>query len=213
MRGIERGTPHFERTARQSKPTEQLNPHHEGGNGSLGLPRTVHESAKPPPESPAYEGRQSTSVQQPQAESEAAPAKRPRGRPRFEEVQLQFSHEALRYEELSSFYERLRLTSVQEPQPEGEPVPAQPKRKRGRPKLSEFSEEERLQRRKDRFWRSTRRELHNEMKQLRAVLSAKEIRDVKRLGQYTREGAKQQISRWAEDSVEITIWPGQKARE
>jgi hypothetical protein len=39
-------------------PEAQRTPH-EGGNGTLGLPRTVHESAKPPPE------------------------KRPRGRPRL----------------------------------------------------------------------------------------------------------------------------------
>ena len=31
-------------------PEPQRNPH-EGGNGAFGLPRTVHESAKPPPES------------------------------------------------------------------------------------------------------------------------------------------------------------------
>ena len=43
-------------------PEPQRTPH-EGGNGAPGLPRTVHESAKPPPESPAHEGRQSPSGQ------------------------------------------------------------------------------------------------------------------------------------------------------
>jgi hypothetical protein len=36
---------------------------HEGGNGSPGLPRTVHESSKPPPEGFAHGGSERTSVQ------------------------------------------------------------------------------------------------------------------------------------------------------
>jgi len=177
---------------------EQQRASHEGGNGSPGLPRTVHESAKPPP---------------PETETVPTSAKRGRGRPRREEVKLQFSYEALRYEELLSLYDRLRDTSVQEFQPESESEPAQPKRKRGRPKLEEFSEEERRQRLKDRLSRSTRREAHREMKQLRATLSAKEIRDVKRHWKYAQEGAKEQITRLSEGSVEFTVWPSQKRSE
>jgi hypothetical protein len=58
---------------------------HEGGNGAPGLPPTIHERAKPPPESLVYEDWQSTSGQEPQPESqeEPTPAKRPRGRPRL----------------------------------------------------------------------------------------------------------------------------------
>jgi hypothetical protein len=41
----------FEPTPHQPKPTEQLKPHLEGGNGAPGLPPTIHERAKPPPES------------------------------------------------------------------------------------------------------------------------------------------------------------------
>jgi hypothetical protein len=43
--------PHFERTSQQRTSTEQPKPHQEGGNASPGLPPTVHERAKPPPES------------------------------------------------------------------------------------------------------------------------------------------------------------------
>jgi hypothetical protein len=43
-------------------PESQHTPH-EGGNGSPGIPPTLHERAKPPPESPAHEGSHSTHVQ------------------------------------------------------------------------------------------------------------------------------------------------------
>ena len=73
-----------QQTNRPPIPDSQHAPH-EGGNGSPGLPRTVHESAKPPPEGSAHGERQSTLVQQSQPETEAAPtpAKRLRGRPRL----------------------------------------------------------------------------------------------------------------------------------
>jgi len=51
MADIERGAPSGEPLLPQRKPAEQIKPHQEAGNGSLGLPRTVHELAKPPPES------------------------------------------------------------------------------------------------------------------------------------------------------------------
>jgi hypothetical protein len=64
--------PEGERTAQQSKPTEQLKPQLEGGNGSPGFPPNLQERAKPPPESqalptlpPADGGRKITSVQIP----------------------------------------------------------------------------------------------------------------------------------------------------
>jgi hypothetical protein len=66
-RGIEGERPRGELTSQQSKPTEQHKPHQEGGNGSLGLPPTINERAKPPPES----------------QGEPTPAKRKRGRPRL----------------------------------------------------------------------------------------------------------------------------------
>ena len=40
-----------------SKQPEQRKPQLEGGNGALGLPQTVHESAKPPPEAVVNEPR------------------------------------------------------------------------------------------------------------------------------------------------------------
>src|SRR5215468_10572308 len=61
MAGPEGERSHFERKVKQGTPNEQIKSHQEGGNGALGLPRTIHESAKPPPVSPAHEGRQSTS--------------------------------------------------------------------------------------------------------------------------------------------------------
>jgi hypothetical protein len=51
--GIEGGRPHFERTPQPSKPTDQHKPHLEDANGSPGLPPTLNERAKPPPESKA----------------------------------------------------------------------------------------------------------------------------------------------------------------
>jgi hypothetical protein len=63
--------PKEEYRLQQSTLTEQHKPHQEGGNDSLGLPHTVHESAKPPPENPAHEGRQRTLVQLNRGEPEA----------------------------------------------------------------------------------------------------------------------------------------------
>jgi hypothetical protein len=79
--------------------------------------------------------------------------------------------------------------------------------------LSEFSEEERLRRRYERYTRVRLQELRKEMRQIRATLSEKEQRDVKRLRKYAREGVKGDINRESEGTVEITIWPYQKDRE
>jgi hypothetical protein len=49
--GIEGEGRRGEPTPQQSKPTDQHKPHLEGANGSPGLPPTLHERAKPPPES------------------------------------------------------------------------------------------------------------------------------------------------------------------
>jgi len=49
MAGPEGDRPHFDRTAQTSRPTEQLKPQLEGGNGAPGLPPTLHERANPPP--------------------------------------------------------------------------------------------------------------------------------------------------------------------
>jgi hypothetical protein len=76
-----------------------------------------------------------------------------------------------------------------------------------------FSEEESLQRGLENVMRRSKRKLHREMRQIRAVLSEEEQRNVKRLRKYEREGARTQLSRWSTDSVEITIWPYQKERE
>jgi hypothetical protein len=43
-----------ERQPNRSPIPEPQRAQREGGNGALGLPRTVHESAKPPPKSRAY---------------------------------------------------------------------------------------------------------------------------------------------------------------
>jgi hypothetical protein len=51
MTGIEGEGHRIDPTPQQTKPTEQLKPQQEGGNGSPGLPPTLHERAKPPPES------------------------------------------------------------------------------------------------------------------------------------------------------------------
>jgi len=48
--GIEGESPRGKLTSQHIKPTEQLKPQQEGGNGSPGLPPTIHERAKPPPE-------------------------------------------------------------------------------------------------------------------------------------------------------------------
>jgi len=254
-----------------NKQPEEHMPHLEGGNGVRGLPRTVHESAKPPPE--VRETTQETEVP-------PSPAKRPRGRPKLSEVQLKFSREAWRYAELTSFFGRERKTSAQEPQPEGEPtstqpkqkpvipefsseawkkysfrvspgsserfyVPlegptvdasgyrwrhrtsaqepqpeseptsTQPKRKVGRPKSSELSEEERLRGKSDsvRAMRFRKRELHNEMNQIKATLSEQELRDTKRLMRYMRGGARGTAAVGSDGVVEIEIWwPHQKER-
>jgi len=172
-------------------PEPQRTPH-EGGNGAPGLPRTVHESAKPPPE------------------------KRPRGRPRLEEVQLQFSREAWRYTELTSFFERRRNTRVQQPQPEGEPTPSQPKRRVGSMTWDKLTYEEktrRLKRQGGLILREFHRKQREEMHQIKAALSEEELRDVKRLRKYVRAGAKSELTRRSEDSVVITIWPQQKERK
>src|SRR4030095_4059345 len=51
MAGPEGERPHVERTPQQSKPTEQLKPQLEVGNGAPGIQPTLNERAKPPPES------------------------------------------------------------------------------------------------------------------------------------------------------------------
>jgi hypothetical protein len=51
MGGIEGEGGRFDLTSQQSKPTEQAKPQLEEGNGAPGLPPTIHEQAKPPPES------------------------------------------------------------------------------------------------------------------------------------------------------------------
>ena len=180
---------------------------HEGGNSVPGLPRTVHESAKPPPPE--------SGEHQPETETVPASSKRPRGRPKLSEVHLQFTREALRYGELMSTLRRRRNTSVQQPQPESESTPTQPKRRVGRLNWSELTEEEkmrRLERQGVLLRREMRSEMRQEMRQLEATLSEQEIRDVKRLWQNAREGAKDQVTRRSEESIEITIWPHEKER-
>ena len=68
MAGTEGQRPHFDRPPQQRTPTEQHKPQLEGGNGSPGIPPTLNERAKPPPEGSAYGGSESTSVQQPHRE-------------------------------------------------------------------------------------------------------------------------------------------------
>jgi hypothetical protein len=51
MAGPEGKRPHFDRTSQQRTPTEQHKAQQEGGNVSPGVPPTLHERAKPPPES------------------------------------------------------------------------------------------------------------------------------------------------------------------
>ena len=67
MAGHEGEPRHGDPTPHQRTPTEQHKPHQEGGNGSPGLPPTLHERAKPPPESeeapPAQGGSESILVQ------------------------------------------------------------------------------------------------------------------------------------------------------
>jgi hypothetical protein len=188
-------------------------PPHEGGNGSRGIPATIHEQAQPPPEqTQPLQGRAAgrESLQGPTTvdRSEHADERR-----RNTSVQFQFSSEAWKYYDLTSFFARRRNTSVQQSQPEDEPASMQPKRKRGRPKLSEFSEEERLRRKYERYTRVRLQELRKEMKQIRETLSEEEQRDVRRLRKYAREGVKGDINRESEGTVEITIWPYQKDRE
>jgi len=67
--GIEGEGRRGEPTPQQSKPTEQHKPHQEAGNGILALSPTLHERAKPPPDSPAHGGSESTRVQEPQQEN------------------------------------------------------------------------------------------------------------------------------------------------
>src|SRR4051794_34778229 len=43
--------PQFDRTPQQRTPTEHLKPQQEGGSGAPGIPPTLNERAKPPPES------------------------------------------------------------------------------------------------------------------------------------------------------------------
>jgi hypothetical protein len=64
---IEGEGPRGEPTSQPAKPTDQLKPLQEGGNGSPGLPPTLHERAKPPPESSAHGRGEITSVQQPES--------------------------------------------------------------------------------------------------------------------------------------------------
>src|SRR2546425_11743274 len=69
----------------------------------------------------------------------------------------------------------LPITPQEQPQPESEEASPQAKRKRGRPKLSEYSEEERLRRRVERLKRSQR------------CNSLKTIEKYMRLNQYLRQ--------------------------
>jgi hypothetical protein len=115
---------------------------HEGGNGSPGLPRTVQESAKPPPEG-------------------------------------------------------------HEPHQETETVPASTKRPRGRPKLSEFTEEDRERRWVERHERLLLRELRRDQRQREATLSESERRNLKELIKATQEGAKVASRKILEGSITI----------
>jgi hypothetical protein len=92
MAGPEGRRPHFERT-----PTEQHKPHQEGGNGAPGIPPTLNEQAKPPPESSAHGESERTSVQQPQEDSEL--------KRRLENIRS--SWENLYQKELRTVYEAL----------------------------------------------------------------------------------------------------------
>jgi hypothetical protein len=69
---------------------------------------------------------------------------------------------------------------VQELLPESEATSTQPTRKRGRPKLSELSEEERTRRWVERHERLFLRKLRKEQRQFEATLSESELRDWKR---------------------------------
>jgi hypothetical protein len=127
MAGIEGEGGRINPTPQQSKPTEQLKPHHEGRNGSPGLPLTLQEQAKPPPE----------------------------------------------------------------------------KRPRGRPKLSEFTEEDRERRWVERHERLLLRELRRDQRQREATLSESERRNLKELIKATQEGAKVASRKILEGSITI----------
>jgi hypothetical protein len=66
MAGIEGEGRSIDPTAQPSTPTEQHKPHQECGNGASGIPPTLNERAKPPPEDSAYGGSDRTRVQEPQ---------------------------------------------------------------------------------------------------------------------------------------------------
>jgi hypothetical protein len=83
----------------------------------------------------------------------------------------------------------------------------------GRPRLSEFTEEEQKLYWIDRQERLERQERLSERNQIRAALSEEELRDVKRFRNYAREGARGEIWTWSDGSVKITLWPHSKERK
>jgi hypothetical protein len=93
-----------ENQPQQSKQPESQQTPHEGGNGSRGLPPTIHERAKPPPESveaPAQGGSQSAGVQR-------------RGRPRTLDDPLAWEKYYKKQLEASRAYKKANRDKVNE---------------------------------------------------------------------------------------------------